>query len=149
MAQSFASILDQPASSSERPPLIPVGSYVCAIKGLPRRDKSSKKGTEFIEYTIQPVSAVDGTVDSDELQALGHLSSITFPKLTFYFTEKSAYRHKEFLRDDLGMEFEDDDSHWSLAQQAPGNQFIAQIKHRPSDDGKSMFADIAGTAPVE
>ena len=147
-APNFGSILDQPASSAERPKPWPVGSYIAMVKGLPRKDKSSKKQTEFIEYTLQPISAIEGTVDEDALEEFGGFGEDKTIRLTFYFTEKSTYRHKEFLYDDLQIEEDPEASHWDLAQQTPGQQCVIHIKHTPSDDGKGFYSEIAGTAPV-
>jgi hypothetical protein len=147
MTSSFSSILDRPASEAERPPAFPAGDYICVIKGLPRKDKSTKKGTDFIEYTLQPVSAVEGTVDEDALKQFGSFVDKIL-LLTFYITEKSAFRHKEFLADDLGLDIEDE-SHWEAAQKTQGVQVLVHIKHRATEDGKGVFHEIVGTAPVE
>jgi hypothetical protein len=144
---SFSSILDRPATESERPAAFPIGSYICIIKGLPRKDKSTKKGTDYIEYTLQPVQAIEGTVDEEALGEFGNLADKEL-KLTFYITEKSAYRHKEFLEDDLRLDI-GDDTHWEAAQKTNGARVVVQIKHTPRDDGKGVYSEIAGTAPVE
>lgn len=143
---NFGSILDKPSTDSVRPPPAPVGQYVAAVKGLPRRDKSTKKGTDYIEYTFQPLQAVEGTVDEDDLKAYGGLKDKEW-KLTFYMTEKSAFRHTEFLDNDLNLE-DDGGSHWERAQGTAGCQCIVTIKHEASDDGKSVYSNIASTAPV-
>src|SRR5271155_2855426 len=97
---NLSSILEAPATEIKRPPPFPAGQYICVIKGLPRKDKSTKKQTEFVEFKVQPLSAVEGTVDEDALEAFGSLNEKEM-NLTFYMTEKSAYRMKEFLEDDL------------------------------------------------
>lgn len=148
---SFSSILDAPATESVRPPALPAGHYVALIKGLPRKDKSSKKGTDFIEYTcaiLSPYTDAEGNCDIDP-QALEEFGEVAGKelRLTFYFTENSAYRHTEFLTNDLRLEIEGM-SHWEAAQQAPGSQFLVQVRQKPRDDGKGVFSEIGNTAPL-
>lgn len=147
---SFSSILDAPATESVRPPALPAGTYVALVKGLPRKDKSSKKGTDFIEYTIAILQPYDGDgncdVDAQALEDFGEVRGKEM-RLTFYFTENSAYRHTEFLQNDLGLDVEGK-SHWEAAQEAPGSQFLASIRQKPRDDGKGVYSEIGNTAPL-
>jgi len=148
---SFSSILNTPATASVRPPAVPGGHYIMMIRGLPRQDKSSKKGTEFIEYTcaiLQPYTDEAGNCDVDP-QALEEFGSVQGKemRLTFYMTEASAYRHTEFLTNDLGLDIEGA-SHWEAAQSAPGAQFVAMVRQKPREDGKGVYSEIGGTAPL-
>ena len=150
--QSFASILDEPGTEFVRPPAFPAGSYIAMVKGLPRRDKSTKKGTEFVEFTLSFISPVMGEegpidIDADALEAFGEVQGKEM-KLTFYLSEKSAYRLQEFLVDDLRIE-RNDRSLWETAQDAPGHQVIVHVRQKPRDDGKGMYSEISSTAPVE
>ena len=149
---SFSSILDAPASDSTRPPALPQGHYVFLVKGLPRKDKSTKKGTEYIEYTLalmEPYTNADNEcdVDAEELASYGDYKGKE-RRLTFYMTEASAYRHTEFLENDLKVEI-GGDSHWEAAQRTGGIQFIAQIRHKAREDGKGVYDEIGNTAPLE
>lgn len=143
---NFASILDAPAADAVRPPALPAGEYVCQILGMPRRDKSSKKQTDFVEFTYKIAQPME-SVDQDELQAYGDWQSRTF-KLTFYITEKSGYRLREFLEDDLKLDL-DSKSLWEAAQDTGGAQFIASMRQVPTEDGKGMYHEVASTAAVE
>lgn len=145
---NFANILDAPTSGSDwdRPPPLPRGSYVCMINGMPERGVSDKKQTPFIRFQLKFLQALDD-VDTDELDSIGGLSDKTMP-LTFFITDKSKYRFGEFLRDDLGLDLEEGVSPWVLAQQAPGSQVLVTIRHKPTEDGKGVYAEIAGTAAV-
>ncbi len=148
---TFQSILDAPATDSVRPPAMPAGTYLCLVKGLPRRDKSTKKGTDFIEYTIQFVAPYinaegESDVDAEQLAEFGEVKGKDM-RLTFYMTEASAYRHREFLENDLKLDCEGK-SHWAAAQEAPGSQFLASIRQKARDDGKGVYSEIGSTAPV-
>ena len=142
---NFGSVLDKPTTDIERPKPIPQGTYVLAVQGMPRFDKSTKKQTEFVEFTCKILQAGED-VDEDELKAMGGIGDKTL-KHTFYLTENSIYRLKEFLIDDLKLE--EEDTLRPMIEKAIGAQFVAQIKHTPSDDGKSVYSNIASTGPTE
>lgn len=148
-APNFTSILDKPSNEAERPKPLPQGSYTCVVKGLPRYDKSSKKQTPFVEFLLQPLAAGDD-VDQDDLQAMGGFVNKTI-RATYYLTEDAAYRLREFL-DHLGIDDQENGepmSHRQRIDQSAGKQVVAFIKHQASDDGQSVYAQLANTAPVE
>lgn len=151
-APNFGSILDKPATDFNRPPPLPGGHYLCVCMGLPRKDKSTKKQTDYIEHVIKflkPFENSDGEtdVDTDELRAVGGIGDETTMKLTFYITEKAGYRYREFLEEDLGVDLEDK-SLWEGAQETAGKQLVVFVKQTPRDDGKGMFSEISRTMPV-
>ncbi len=141
---NFGALLDKPASDVERPKPLPQGSYHCIVKGLPRFDKSSKKFTEFVEFTLQPTSAGED-VDEEDLEAMGGIANKTI-RATYYITEDALWRLKDFLGH-CGIE--EDGSLRNMIDQTPNCEVIAFIKHRASEDGQAVFAELAKTAPVE
>jgi len=141
---NFGALLDKPASDVERPKPLPQGSYHCVVKGLPRFDKSSKKFTEFVEFTLQPTAAGED-VDEEDLAAMGGITNKTI-RATYYITEDALWRLKDFLSH-CGIE--EDGSLRNMIDQTPNCEVIAFIKHRASEDGQSVFAELAKTAPVE
>lgn len=144
-AAAFASILDRPSSEIERPKPMPVGEYVCVVQGQPRQDKSAKKQTEFVEFTLKFLEALD-TVDEEALNAIGGIKDKTI-KATYYLTENSTWRLVDFLD-----HCEAGDEEMSLRQriaEAPGKQVVATIRHEASQDGTTVFAKVATTAKVE
>jgi hypothetical protein len=144
---NFGAILDTPSQEIERPKPLPQGTYTCVVNGLPRMDKSAKKGTEFVEFNLNILAAGED-VDEDALGEMGGIAGKS-TRVTFYLTESSVWRLKKFLVDDLGIEEEDDLTLRGMISMAPGRQVLAHIKHTPSDDGTSVFANVASTAPVE
>ena len=145
-APAFQSVLDMPASDIERPPPLPVGSYVCVVQGQPRIDKSAKKQTEFSEFTLKLLEALDD-VEAEDLAAQGGIADKTI-KLTFYHTENSIYRLKEFL-EHCGLEIEDGISLRKLIGETPGCQVVAHVIHEASQDGESVYARVKSTTSVE
>ena len=154
----FTSVLDTPSNEVARPKPAPSGTFAFSIRGLPRIDKSTKKGTEFSEYTCQFMEACED-VDQDEMNEwLNRPSGEKTPireksiKYTLYHTEDALWRLKKFLND-LQIPEEDDNGNVRTIrermQDVPGKVFYGHIKHSPSDDGETMFANIDKTAPYE
>lgn len=147
MAPNFASVLDADAATIERPKPLPVGSYTGIIVGMPRFDKSKKKQTPFVEFTIKLTAALDD-VDAAELEAIGGLGDKTM-KHTLYDTPDAGYRIKEFLCNDLGLELDDSGTLRPLLDQVPNLPVGISVIHEPSQDGQSVFARIGSTFRVE
>lgn len=147
---NFTDILDRAPSEVEKPKPIAQGTYSTVLVGMPRHDKSAKKQTPFIEFTHKFVAAGDD-VDADDLAAaLGDRSlQDVVMKNTFYLTEGSAWRLKQFLAD---CGFDTDASDTSLremTEQTAGRSVNVFIKHEPSQDGQSIFAKIDSTSAAD
>lgn len=150
----FASILDRPASEITAPKSIPPGTYLGMVKGLPRYDKSTKKGTEYVEFMIGMVSAQDD-VDQDDLklaltnEKTGEVKPLTDVqmKTTYYITESAAWRYKKFLQD-CGFDDQQFEEHSmrELGESLANTEVMVLIRHKSSDDGKRIFAEISDTA---
>lgn len=144
---NFQSILDTPAESIEKPKPLPQGSYLCTVKGLPRFDKSTKKQTPFVEFTLQ-LNHAGEDVDQEELAAMGGIANKTL-KATFYYKEEepdSLWRAMEFL-EHCGVE--KSGSPRTMIDSSPNSEVVAYVKHEPSTDGTSVFAVVGKTAPAE
>lgn len=144
-AANMAAILDRPADTFERPKPLPVGQYLTTVVGQPRQDVSEKKQTPFVEYTLKLMQAYDD-VDQEALTEAGGIGDRTM-KITFYLTEASAYRLKEFL-EHCGVDIDGKKLSQAIGE-AAGCQVVIKIKHTASDDGEQIYANIARTLPVE
>ena len=147
---NFGSILDKSPTEVERPKPIPPGTYSTVIIGMPRYDKSSKKQTEFVEFQHKFLAPGDD-VDADALQEALTIGEETkslndvVMKNTFYLTESAAWRLKEFLRD-CGFDIESDEmSLRDMVEQTAGKSVGVFVKHVPSQDGQTVFAQIDRT----
>lgn len=149
-AARIEDILDRPSNEAEPPKTVPAGNYRCRVQGLPRFDKSSKKQTPFVEFLLVPTAALDD-VDETELAEAGGLEGKTF-KATFYLTDGSEYRLREFL-DACGVDDEDDDgnarSHRERIEDSPNCEVLVTMIHEPSADGQRMFAKPGAFALAE
>lgn len=155
-AQTFGSILDRAPADVEKPKPAPIGSYKTQIVGQPRFDKSSKKQTEFVEFTHKLISAGED-VDEADLEAYltpldpalpkRKLSEVTM-KNTYYLTEASLWRLKEFL-EHCGIDMDAVDSLREGIEATPGVEVGVFVNHEPSQDGESFFARINKTFVAE
>lgn len=146
---TFGSILDRPSTSIERPKPLPAGTYVCILKGLPKEGKA-KTGTEFYEFAPEIVQPLED-VNADAIEAAGGVIGKTIPRCTFYLTEDAAWRLRAFFVNDLELDEgskEDPKSLRQLASETMGKQLVCTVRHKPSDDGKSMYAEFGGSGPV-
>jgi hypothetical protein len=145
-APSFGALLNTPPSETERPKPLPQGSYTAMVQGLPRMDKSAKKQTEFVEFTLKLLSANED-VDEEELAAMGGLADKTI-KDTYYLTDNSLWRLKDFLIN-CGIDVDNAESYSVALEETPGKQIGVFIKHEASQDGTSVFARVGKTFVVE
>lgn len=141
----FSSILDTPSDQIEKPKPLPVGTYTAIVKGLPRFDKSSKKQTEFVEFTLQLTSAAED-VDADALDEAGGLQDRTI-RTTYYLTENALWRLKEFI-EHCGAGNASDTLRERI-EETPNCEVGVVIKHQPSEDGTQVFANVAKTFALE
>lgn len=143
---NFGALLDKPSSDIERPKPLPQGTYQFAINGMYKLDKTTKKQTEYVEFTCNVIGAAED-VDEEALKEMGGFQGKSM-RQTFYITEDALWRLKKFLTDDLGIE-EGDKSLRQMLDETPGCQFLGTVKHEASQDGESVYANIGSTAPVE
>lgn len=143
---NFASILDESPTEVNVPPPAPQGTYICVIQGVPTYGKSTKKGTDFVQFTLRPISAGED-VDEEELVKAGGLEGKTF-RLTFYLTEDAIYRLDEF-HEHCGIDLTDGKSRRSRNDELINAEVGVFIKHNPSQDGTRIYAEISRTMPVD
>lgn len=152
---SFSEILDRAPSEIEKPKPIPPGTYTTILVGVPRQDKSAKKQTPFVEFSHKMIAAGED-VDQEALtEALTSpdgstraLQDVTM-KNTFYLTENSAWRLKDFLKD-CGFNTDDESTTLrEMIEQSSGHTVNIHVKHEPSQDGQTFFATVGGTSATE
>jgi hypothetical protein len=153
-APQLSSILDRQAGDAERPKPLPVGTYRAIVLGAPRFDKSSKKGTDYVEFTLKFQSAEEDVDEDDLKSALTKKSGETIAlnqktaRLTFYLTEDAVYRLDEFFKH-CGLDIEETPmSRRQAAAEIQNSEVLVHLKHVPSEDGESVYANIDKTAAV-
>jgi hypothetical protein len=142
---NFSSILDEAPSEVDRPKPLPVGTYTCIV-GTPAYDKSSKKGTPYVQFILRPIAA-ESDVDEGELSEMGGFENKTI-RATYYLTEDAVYRLDEF-HEHCGVDLSDEASRRTRNDEVVNAQVRAVVKHRTSDDGTQIFAELARTLPAD
>jgi hypothetical protein len=140
---SFEDILNSQADDIQPPALLPVGTYITVIAGLPERGKSSQKQTDFFKFTHRIVSP-DDDVDSDELNEAfpDGLAGKTIDN-TFYITEKSAFMLTDFIKN-CGVETKGK-TLAACIDEVPNAEVKIFIKHEPIGDTGRFRATVART----
>jgi hypothetical protein len=145
-APNFASILDEAPTEISRPKPLPVGTYLCVVQGQPVYDKSNKKGTPFVEFTLRPITAEED-VDADDLAEMGGIGDKTI-KATFYLTDDAVFRLDEFHQH-CGIDINEPASRRSRNEAIVNAQVRAVIKHEMSQDATQSFARLSRTAVAD
>lgn len=143
---NFASILDEAPTEIDRPKPLPAGTYSFIVAGTPIYDKSSKKGTPYVEFTLRPIAA-ESDVDEDELSEMGGFENKTV-RATFYLTEDAVYRLDEF-HEHCGLDLADPISRRQRNDEVVNAEVRGVIKHATSQDGTQIYAQLARTLPAE
>ena len=152
---NFGALLDTPGSEIERPKPLPQGTYTTIIQGLPRYDKSSKKQTEFVEFTHKFLAAGDDVDEESLTEALtkpdGSVKQLTEVTMrnTFYLVENALWRLKDFLGHAGIDTTEEGKSLRNWIEETPGRQVGVFVQHVPTQDGSGTFAQIGRTVAVE
>lgn len=145
LAPNFASILDESPTEVNTPQPAPQGTYVFTV-GNPRYDKSTKKGTDFVEFPLRAIAA-ESDVDEAELEDAGGLDAINL-RATFYLTEDAVYRLDEFHAH-CGIDLDDGQSRRSRNDAVVNAEVRGFVKHEPSQDGTRIFARFNRSLPME
>jgi hypothetical protein len=143
---SFEDILNKTTSDVTAPPPYPAGTYLAVTEGVPVWGKSSVQQTKQIQFKAKLLQAMPD-VNQEKLsewaeQTGSPLIGSQSVYLTYY--DPQPHRLTEFL------------SHLGLGsltvreaiEESPGRQFIVTIRHRPSQDGTRIMAEVGGTASV-
>lgn len=143
---NFADILDESPAEVSAPLPLPQGTYVCVVAGAPVYDKSTKKQTPYVEFTLRPLAA-EADVDPTELEETGGLEGKTL-RATFYLTEDAVYRLDEFHQH-CGIDLEDGQSRRQRNDAVMNAEVRAFVKHETSADGSRIFARFNRSLPAE
>lgn len=142
---SFQDILNKKADEVERPKPLPAGTYTGVVSGLPEFGEVGQNKTPVANLKIKILDAGDD-VDQDALNEVKDWRGKEV-RHSLFLTEDAAWRVKQFLEDHLGL-----NGHGKtlaeLFNDAPGQQVKFVLKHKPSQDGQSIYAQIDRTLPA-
>lgn len=146
---SFEDILNQQVDDVKPPPLLPVGTYLTVIAGLPERGKSSQKQTDFFKFTHRIVAAEEDVDENELAEAFPDgLAGKTIDN-TFYVTAKSAFMLTDFIKNCIGEEAVKGKTVAASLEDVVNAEVKVLIKHEPVGDTGRFRATIARTLPAE
>lgn len=143
MAVDFSKILAKQADQIEKPKPLPVGSYVCTNPKLPDFKGIGKNETPAAEFGLVVIAPMED-VDPDQLREFGEYKGKTI-RHRMFLTEGTEFRTKEELVNAFGIE-EAGKNLGQMFNETINKQVIVKIRHRPSDDGTDVFAEVESLA---
>lgn len=143
MATNFRELLSTPMDEIKRPPVLPQGTYH-GVVGKHTFGESKQKKTPFVQYDLTLQSPGD---DIDESQMEGIDLGKRNMNVTYYLTEDSRYRVKEFL-ESLGVQTEGRGLGECIPE-AVNARVVVAITQRNSEDGTQIFNDVGSVRGEE
>lgn len=142
----FSKILGKQAAAIEKPKPLPVGTYIALNPKLPSFEAIGKKETPGAVFGLQIIAPTED-VDTDELKTYGDIKGKTV-RHTMYLSEATEFRTKEELKNAFGVE-EEDKTLGQMFNETVNKQVYVTIRHRPSDDGQEIYAEVEKLAKVD
>lgn len=124
-APNFQSILEESPTEVIRPPMMPVGTYLCVV-GDWESGESSLQKTPFVKFNLRPISALDD-VDTDTLKEIGGLEGKKL-SITFYLTDNSKFMLDEF-HENCGVDMDDGTSRAARNDDIKNAPVLATVEH--------------------
>jgi hypothetical protein len=153
---NFADALNTKASSIERPPLIPVGTYVAVVSKVPSIETIGDGKWDVLDFQMR-LQAPQDDVDMDDLAAYGGLnpSSVLRQRFMFAKEDEAAFKRtlfnlKRFLQEHLKIDSDENTPLKELIDMSVNHQCLAYVKWRADkNDPELFYNEIAKTAPIE
>ncbi len=153
----FTDTLDKEATQIEKPPTMPVGTYVWVVTKHPTYEAERSDEWEFVEYAVRcvrPTEEVDPDILAEFTAKAGKLTD-QFNRVSFLFSKtdeggfkKTEFNHKQFLTETLKC-WEDGASLKQAMAASVNKQFLGWIKWQPDKQNPElMHANIGRTAPL-
>src|SRR5689334_5608836 len=126
---SFSDALKLKAEDIKRPPLLPVGHYVCQVSKIPEITKAENADYEFVDVPFKVAKPTED-VDPDELREFGGLNNVNRTK-RFIFNNgeddeakaafnRELFKFKRFLTEHLKVEGNEQTPLPQLIDNSPG-----------------------------
>lgn len=145
MAVDFSKILQKQATEIEKPKPLPIGTYICNNPKLPEFKGIGKNETPAAEFGLVVLAPMED-VDPSELATYGDYKGKTI-RHRMFLTEGTEFRTKEELKNAFGVD-EEGKNLGQMFNETINKQVAVKIRHRPSDDGTEMFAEVESLAAV-
>lgn len=152
---NFNDIADKKVADVERPPLLPIGTYIVVVEKHPETDNVGNGRFDTVDFVLKVVNATDD-VDEESLQEYGDITQARVRNRFMFDTEdetkakRSLYNLRRFMEDHLQIDGVEGMTIKEALSQAVGHQCLAEIKWRMDRDNPEIqYAEIKRTAPVD
>ena len=153
----FQDALDRKGEEIERPPLVPIGTYLWTVSGVPDMATIADGRFDVVDFKLKCLAPQED-VDPDALEEFteksGSLQGLVRRHRFLFSTEDEGkfkateFRMKTFVEQHLGVSMVGKSWKESLAE-CPNHQCLASIKWRPDPrDTEIMYDEIDRTAPA-
>lgn len=153
---NFADALNTKAGAIERPPLIPIGTYIAIVSKLPSTETISDGKWDVLDFQLRLQQPQDD-VDQEALADYGGLGPQSVLRHRFMFSKddeaafkRTLFNLKRFLIDHLKVEGNDDTPLKQLIDGSVNMQCLVYVKWRADKNDTELFYNEVGkTAPIE
>lgn len=148
----FDDILDTKVDEIERPPMLPKGTYVAAVKGFNiDREKADFDIVNFNCVVVRPEA-----VDDDDMKAFGGNPAGQPFRISFLYDKndevrrrQTADKQKRFMVEHCAVSGKGK-TNKQLMPETVNAQFLAHVDHRPDKtDPEVVYIDVRKTAPLD
>lgn len=152
---NFMDTLNQNVGAIERPPLIPIGTYIFTIKKVPAVDTIAQGRYDVLDFMLKLEQARED-VDQADLAKFGGLNN-TYVRHRFMFNKedeaafaRTLFNVKRFVEDHLKVPGAASMALKEALNACVNTQGLVTIGWRPDGtDPEVMYAEPKRTAPLE
>ena len=152
---NFAAIANKKVEDIERPPNMPIGTYLAVVTKIPVQGEVAGGKWETLDFMLRIIKPMED-VDPDALKEYGDVTKRTMQRRFMFSTEEedkflaSEYQVKSFCFKHLMVD-ESPDMSWSeMLHESVNHQCLVSVKWEPDkNDPEIIYDRIGKTAPVE
>ena len=152
---NFSQVLDKKIDAIERPPNMPIGTYLWGVSKIPEQSVIADGRYEVVDFTLRCLAAQDD-VDEDDIKAYGDIKVVTQRHRFMFSTEEKAmferslYNLKRFIEDHLKVDGAGDMSIAEALHASVNHQCLGTIRWEPDKkDPEIIYDRIGRTAPID
>lgn len=152
---NFNDIANQRIEDIERPPLVPIGTYVFQVEKHPEQGEVGQGRFDVVNFQMKVVRPTED-VDEEAVAEYGDITTVRirhsfmFNKEDEALAKRTLYNLKRFLSEHLLIDGSEGMTVTEALSAAVGHQCLGEIKWRPDPNDPSIqYAEIKRTAPVE
>ena len=154
---NFAAIANKKVEDIERPPNMPIGTYLAVVTKIPVQGEVAGGKWETLDFMLRIIKPMED-VDPDALKEFGDVTKRIMQRRVMFSTDQddedkfraSEYQVKSFCFKHLMVD-ETSDMSWSeMLHESVNHQCLVSVKWEPDkNDPEIIYDRIGKTAPVE